>query len=60
MYARQDATRARNDIRTLTTFFKKYTKAVPAELASLGQLINDAESVFLNPQPKGQECAAVS
>ncbi len=50
LYIRQDATRARNDIKTLTSFFKKYgidNKSAARALAQLSRVINDAESQTL-------------
>lgn len=48
MYIRQEATQARNDIKTLTSFFKKYGVTEPSALKMLANIINDVESQALN------------
>lgn len=52
MYIGQDATVARNDVKTLRAFFKKYGAVESASevLETLSNKINNVESVALNPQ----------
>jgi hypothetical protein len=44
MYARQDATYARNNVKSLGGFFEKYSEPVPECLTLVGGIIDDIES----------------